>query len=157
MKTIAAVTMVFLPGTFVGTLLALPAFQWRSDGDLEVRRQFWIYWAITMPLTLITLLIWLAWSKWKAGEELKAEQEARDGINPNNLQPYRPRGLGSPMGGDTYSPRGFQPSSPRSLQPTHSINLQTLNPTTLESNNRSMESITSSHFEFTSRRNRRQF
>lgn len=80
MKTIAAVTMVFLPGTFVATVLALPAFQWQPHHNLAVHRQFWIYWVITIPLTLLTLLIWLVWSRWKAREELQAEQKARDDV-----------------------------------------------------------------------------
>lgn len=83
MKTIAAVTMVFLPGTFVATLLALAAFQWRDDDDggMSVRSDFWIYWVITIPLTLLTLLIWLVWSRWKARDEVKIEQEARNAVD----------------------------------------------------------------------------
>jgi hypothetical protein len=86
MKTIAAVTMVFLPGTFVATVLALPAFQWQPHRGLAVHRQFWIYWVITIPLTLLTLLIWLLWSRWRAREELQAEQEARDDVNSKAIQ-----------------------------------------------------------------------
>ena len=86
MKTIAAVTMVFLPGTFVATILALPAFQWQPHHNITVHQQFWIYWVITIPLTLLTLLVWLLWSTWKAREELQAEQRARDDITSNAIR-----------------------------------------------------------------------
>ena len=82
MKTIAAVTMIFLPGTFIATLLALPSFEW-SDNQLSVRRDFWIYWAITIPLTLLTLLIWLAWSNWKTQIESQVDKNERDAVAAN--------------------------------------------------------------------------
>jgi hypothetical protein len=81
MKTIAAIAMVFLPGTFVASLLALPSFQWDMPScHLHVRRQFWIYWVITIPLTLLTLLAWFLWSQWKAQKDLQTEEVAVDGV-----------------------------------------------------------------------------
>ena len=59
MMTIAAITMIFLPGTFVASLFAMPLFD-RTHGDV-FRSSFWIYWAITVPLTVLTLLLWLTW------------------------------------------------------------------------------------------------
>jgi hypothetical protein len=59
MMTIAAITMIFLPGTFVASLFAMPLFDWTSKNVF--RSGFWIYWAITVPPTALTVLLWLVW------------------------------------------------------------------------------------------------
>jgi hypothetical protein len=53
MKSLVVVTMVFLPGTFVSTLLSMPLMGWKPP--------FVMYWTITAPLTIMTLLVWGAW------------------------------------------------------------------------------------------------
>ena len=61
MKTLAAVTVIFLPGTFVATFLALPVFDWKGlqpgdSGDALISKWgFGIYWLITIPLTTLTI------------------------------------------------------------------------------------------------------
>lgn len=62
MKAIAAVTMFFLPGTFVASLFSMPIFRWNSDtGDQVVSHRIWAYWAVTIPLTLLTFGCFLLW------------------------------------------------------------------------------------------------
>ncbi|MDI1486806.1 MAG: hypothetical protein OHK93_006068 [Ramalina farinacea] len=65
MKTLAAVTVVFLPGTFVAALFSMPLFQWdtRTKPHSAISEQFWIYWATTLPLTILTLALWFAWMR----------------------------------------------------------------------------------------------
>ncbi|RAL03231.1 uncharacterized protein BO80DRAFT_470985 [Aspergillus ibericus CBS 121593] len=60
MKTVAIVSMVYLPGTFVSGLFGTNFFDY-SDGKEVMTDSFWIYWAITIPLTLLTMLIWACW------------------------------------------------------------------------------------------------
>jgi hypothetical protein len=37
-------------------------FNWQAGpGDVVVTHRFWIYWAVTGPLTLIVFTIWLTW------------------------------------------------------------------------------------------------
>lgn len=68
MKTIAILGIVFLPGTFMATLFSINMFDW-GDADsgetssLTVSPSMWIYWAITVPLTLLTFLVWVFWSR----------------------------------------------------------------------------------------------
>ena len=62
MKGIAAVTMCFLPGTFVSSLLAMPMFDWDGDPGRSFNQNFWIYWAVTLPLTACVIALWLAWT-----------------------------------------------------------------------------------------------
>lgn len=37
-------------------------FNWQASGTEPVlSSRFWIYWAVTLPLTLLVLLVWLSW------------------------------------------------------------------------------------------------
>ena len=65
MKTIAAVTMTFLPGTFIAALFAMPLFRWDAplSKDGIVSRHFWIYWAVTVPLTIVVLVVGYLWTR----------------------------------------------------------------------------------------------
>ncbi|PYH88013.1 hypothetical protein BO71DRAFT_423980 [Aspergillus ellipticus CBS 707.79] len=60
MKTVAIVSMVYLPGTFVSGLFGTNFFDY-NDGNEVMTSSFWIYWAITIPLTLATMLAWACW------------------------------------------------------------------------------------------------
>ncbi|KAH6677278.1 hypothetical protein B0J14DRAFT_651165 [Halenospora varia] len=60
MKTLAVLALVFLPGTFVATLHSSPFFDFKPLAlGAIVSPQFWIYWAISIPLTIIVTIIWL--------------------------------------------------------------------------------------------------
>lgn len=66
MKTIAILGIVFLPGTFVATLFSINMFKWGGadsgeTSSLTVSPSMWIYWAITVPLTVVTFLLWVFW------------------------------------------------------------------------------------------------
>ena len=57
MKSIAVLTMVFLPATAVAGVLDTPFFDW-NGGKLETRG-FGLFWAVTVPLTIVVLLVWI--------------------------------------------------------------------------------------------------
>ncbi|KAL8727233.1 MAG: hypothetical protein Q9166_006197 [cf. Caloplaca sp. 2 TL-2023] len=63
MKTIAALTMVFLPATFVATLFGMVFFTVDSDSGshFRVNPLWWIYLVVTIPLTLLTVGVWRGW------------------------------------------------------------------------------------------------
>ncbi|CAJ2508927.1 Uu.00g139530.m01.CDS01 [Anthostomella pinea] len=56
MKVIAMMTMLFLPATFFAALFAVPSLDWNQPGI--VTDNFWIYWAFTLPTTLLIFFIW---------------------------------------------------------------------------------------------------
>ncbi|KAI9692916.1 MAG: hypothetical protein M1822_004911 [Bathelium mastoideum] len=58
MKTIAIMTMGFLPATFVAALFAVPSLQW--DQPTVIGSRFWVYWAITIPTTILVFIIWFS-------------------------------------------------------------------------------------------------
>lgn len=64
MKTVAIVSMVYLPGTFISGLFGTNFFDLSNDGGAKswiMSGNFWLYWVITVPLTLATVLVWASW------------------------------------------------------------------------------------------------
>ncbi|KAI1381759.1 hypothetical protein F4677DRAFT_399597, partial [Hypoxylon crocopeplum] len=57
MKVIAVMTMVFLPGTFFATLFSIPSLNWNQAN--VVGENFWMYWAFTIPFTMLVIVLWL--------------------------------------------------------------------------------------------------
>ena len=75
MKAIAVLTMLFLPGTFVATFFSMTMFDWNpSNGTPRVSRFIWMYWLISIPLTLLVMLLWLFWSR---REHLKSQRRIK--------------------------------------------------------------------------------
>ena len=61
MKTIAALTMVFLPGTYIAAIFGMNFFDY-STGSIHVSARWWLYVAITVPMTVLTIGTWWAWT-----------------------------------------------------------------------------------------------
>lgn len=66
MKALAVITAVFLPGEFMSSLFGMGIFNWQTDTSSEgesgvVSYDFWVYWALTVPLTILILVLWRAW------------------------------------------------------------------------------------------------
>jgi len=59
MKVLALMTIFFLPGTFFATMFALPTLTWSED--VVVSSRFWIYWAFTLPCTLLLVALYKGW------------------------------------------------------------------------------------------------
>jgi hypothetical protein len=88
MKALAVITALFLPGDFIGTLFGMSMFEWGDVGDDNdattktvkpdpvVTSLFWIYWSVTIPLTISILCIWRAW--WVAQDRHFRKHLSRD-------------------------------------------------------------------------------
>ncbi|KAJ5763027.1 hypothetical protein N7533_001708 [Penicillium manginii] len=63
LKTLAFVTFVFLPPTYISSLFSMTFFQVVDGKGFTVSREFWIYWAIALPVTIVSTLIWQFWHK----------------------------------------------------------------------------------------------
>ncbi|KAI1137728.1 hypothetical protein F5Y05DRAFT_60314 [Hypoxylon sp. FL0543] len=57
MRTVAIMTMAFLPATFFAALFSVPSLDWRSDA--VVQPNFWVYWAFTLPSTALVFALWV--------------------------------------------------------------------------------------------------
>ncbi|KAB5532681.1 hypothetical protein GE09DRAFT_1227857 [Coniochaeta sp. 2T2.1] len=64
MKTVAVMTMAFLPATFFAALFSVPSLRW--DQAVVVQDKFWVYWAFTLPFTALVFLVWylITQQKW---------------------------------------------------------------------------------------------
>ncbi|KAI0436986.1 hypothetical protein F4803DRAFT_196878 [Xylaria telfairii] len=81
MKTLAFLTTLFLPGTFVATIFSTGLFNWQDEG-MVVSKLFWVYWALSIPLTIIVAVGWRLWwsvEKKRFDEDVSAEIKAIDG------------------------------------------------------------------------------
>lgn len=67
MKCISLVTMFFLPGTFVSSLMSIPLFDWTASSPHDMyRSSYWapklvMFVALTLPLMSITFGTWGFW------------------------------------------------------------------------------------------------
>lgn len=84
MKALAAVTILFLPGTSIASLFSMSMFDWRA-GEQAVSDRFWIYWAITIPLTVLTVSFWLIWDHRRTVLAQIRNQEALKGLVPDKV------------------------------------------------------------------------
>lgn len=64
MITMAAVTMFFLPGTFISTILSTTFFEY-GENNLNVSKKWWIIPASAIPTTMAVFGVWLAWRWWR--------------------------------------------------------------------------------------------
>ncbi|KAJ4379966.1 hypothetical protein N0V86_004272 [Didymella sp. IMI 355093] len=63
MRTIAVVTMAFLPPTFLSAIFSMSFFNFQpgqdgGEGEWKVSDKFWVYFAFAIPLTCFTLMVW---------------------------------------------------------------------------------------------------
>ncbi|KAJ3493736.1 hypothetical protein NLJ89_g10950 [Agrocybe chaxingu] len=67
MITIAAVTMFFLPGSFVSALFSMVFFnaENKEGGQMRllVAPQWWLFPAAAVPLTILVFIVWVVWRK----------------------------------------------------------------------------------------------
>ena len=83
MMTFTFITAIFLPGSYISSLFSMSMFDWQGGGSSSsgdhVSGYFWIYWAVVIPLTLVTLLGWFAWYTY-AGHRMEQEFPPLDGF-----------------------------------------------------------------------------
>ncbi|UKZ75181.1 hypothetical protein TrVFT333_002857 [Trichoderma virens FT-333] len=88
MKTLAIVTMLFLPGSFISALFSTSMFDWDSVDPksnsigVPTLPQFRLYWAITIPLTIVTFLLFFFWL-WMTKMRGDALRKKGDSIKQN--------------------------------------------------------------------------
>ncbi|KAI1813820.1 hypothetical protein GGS20DRAFT_551625 [Poronia punctata] len=81
MKTLAFLTTIFLPGTFIATVFSTGLFDW-DGGGMVVSKLFWVYWVVAVPVTIIVGVGWRLWwnnEKKRFDEDLNTEIKAMNG------------------------------------------------------------------------------
>lgn len=85
MRTVAYLTLTFLPATFISALFGTSFFSFEQDtGTWAMSDKFWIFWAISLPATALTVGVWYAWKTrmpqalGRRGTGLEAVRSSRD-------------------------------------------------------------------------------
>lgn len=94
MRAIAIMTMVFLPGTFFAALFAVPSLQW--DASPVIGSNFWVYWAFSIPSTLIVFVVWV-WMSRETPEPPQNEDTLRGSSSETPCFRDKSRELVSPL------------------------------------------------------------
>jgi Mg2+ and Co2+ transporter CorA len=64
MKTIAVLTLTFLPATAVASFFSMNTFNWfPGPGEVLCSPYIWIFFVVTIPLTLLVYAAWIWWFK----------------------------------------------------------------------------------------------
>ncbi|PNH38239.1 hypothetical protein VD0004_g8586 [Verticillium dahliae] len=75
MRSIAMMTMLFLPGAFFAAIFSIESL------PNPAKEEFWIFWAFTLPSTILVFLVWRChrWSqkKWEKYKKAKAESKEK--------------------------------------------------------------------------------
>jgi hypothetical protein len=110
MKTIAVVTLVFLPPTFVASFFAMPLFNWdAATTETILSQRFWMFWAVSAPLTIVICVIWGLWYQHKK-EHLKRRNLAAQDKLKEQIGWKRKRSLSLSRHGNGQAGRqAFQP------------------------------------------------
>jgi len=74
MKTISLLGAIFFPGAYLASVFSMTFFNFQNQGS-SVSDQFWIYWAVTIPVTVVIVAIWYVWEKRR---EKKYDKEDTD-------------------------------------------------------------------------------
>jgi hypothetical protein len=111
-KTIALLGAVFLPGAYLASVFSMTFFNFQnangggssnglsgSSADNStstssqdnsnppvVSSQFWIYWVVTIPMTIVIVMIWYVWEKRREKRYQVEDNELEKGVETMELQ-----------------------------------------------------------------------
>jgi hypothetical protein len=83
MKTLSLLGAIFLPATYLASVFSMTFFNFQNGGDGGgpiVAPTLWIYFAITIPLTLVIVLVWWVWEKNREKVYAKDDDDLEAGI-----------------------------------------------------------------------------
>ncbi len=81
--------------TFIAALFSMPFFQWRQAtvGESAMAEQFWIYWAVSAPLTLLTVTAYAVMYRVQMHRQRKDKEAGirslRDALNGTGIRDLR--------------------------------------------------------------------
>lgn len=63
MRTVAFVTLAFLPPTFISSIFSMSFFHYEADSGWTVSGKVWIYFVFAVPTALATVFLWSNWQR----------------------------------------------------------------------------------------------
>lgn len=79
MKTISLLGAIFFPGAYLASVFSMTFFNWQSNNGQYVSEKFWMYWAITIPVTIVIVAIWFVWERWREAKYDKEDEDLERG------------------------------------------------------------------------------
>lgn len=105
MKTISLLGAVFLPGAYLASVFSMTFFNFQNEGP-KVSNQFWIYWVVTIPVTVVIVGVWYIWEKKRERrydrEDLDLEKGSED-MEKNIMAMMRKRTMSKASTWDTMA------------------------------------------------------
>ena len=81
MKTIAVLTLTFLPGTAVATFFGMDMFNFFPGPDESICSPYiWIFFVITVPVTALVYAAWIWWFKFNQKHYQSRHEEGLEKI-----------------------------------------------------------------------------
>ncbi|KAK2024646.1 hypothetical protein LX32DRAFT_666543 [Colletotrichum zoysiae] len=79
MRSIAFVTMIFLPVTSIATIFSMNVFDWQAkDGEHLITVHFWLYLAVAGASTALTVGLWVFYTRMR--KELSSRKDEEVGV-----------------------------------------------------------------------------
>jgi hypothetical protein len=75
MKVISLLGAIFFPGAYIASVFSMTFFDFHAQPGEQVSGRFWIYWVVTIPVTIAIVAIWYVWEKKR---DARYDQEDRD-------------------------------------------------------------------------------
>ncbi|KAJ5085299.1 hypothetical protein N7532_010070, partial [Penicillium argentinense] len=85
LKTLAFVTFIFLPPTFISSIFSMAFFDFSPDSGFTVSKDMWIYWAFAIPTTLLTGVMWQYWHKFAPRKQVQRRLQSFHGVKSQKL------------------------------------------------------------------------
>jgi len=80
MKTISLLGAIFFPGAYLASVFSMTFFNFQDDNQgHEISGRFWIYWAVTIPLTSVIVGIWWVWERRRERRYEKQDEDLERG------------------------------------------------------------------------------
>ncbi|KAI3337470.1 hypothetical protein HD806DRAFT_40700 [Xylariaceae sp. AK1471] len=80
MKTLSLLGAIFLPGTFLASVFSMTFFNFNVDKGSEVSQELWIYFVVTIPLTLAIVGAWWVLGRRREKRYAAEDQDIEQGI-----------------------------------------------------------------------------
>ncbi|PHH70381.1 hypothetical protein CDD82_7167 [Ophiocordyceps australis] len=80
MKSISLMGAIFLPGTYLASVFSMTFFNFQADAAHPVATQFWIYFAVAIPLTAAIVAAWYWFDHRRQVQASRSDQHLEEDI-----------------------------------------------------------------------------
>lgn len=82
MKSLSLLGAIFLPASYLASVFGMDFFNFDGNGDPPpvISPLIWVYFVITVPITLVILVIWRRWDKRREAKNAAEDVDLEAGI-----------------------------------------------------------------------------